>query len=127
MVSITSRSVPTFRPPPSIPPRKGGGKKKSEPVEAKNIGHGVIARLLVEAPEGRLDCAAGEDAPVLGAMRQLQALAGACENHRMLADHGAAAKRRKADVAGIARAGMPVAAAHGAVLKRNLAAFRRRL
>ena len=45
----------------------------------------------------------------------------------MLADHGAAAKGRKADIAGIARAGMPVAAAHGAILQGDLAAFRRRL
>ena len=48
------------------------------------------------------------------------------KHHRVFADHVAAAQCRKADVAGSARAGVPVAAAHGAFIEIDAAAFRRR-
>ena len=55
-------------------------------------------------------------------MGKLDALAGAGENHLVLADHVAAAQGGKADVAFAARADVAVAGAGAVVLQRNAAA-----
>ena len=60
-------------------------------------------------PERGGNRAAGENLAVLGAVRQLQALAGARENHRVVAHNAAAPKRREADGAVGPLARMPVA------------------
>ena len=52
--------------------------------------------------------------------------AGPGEDHAVLADHGAAAQAGKADVAGLARAGLAIAAARRMRREIDAAAFRRR-
>ena len=52
----------------------------------------------------------GEDHPVFGFVRQLDALIGAGEDHAVIAGDGAAAQRSEADIAGPPRAGVAVAA-----------------
>lgn len=59
-------------------------------------------------------------------MRQLDALHRAGEDHAVLAGDGAAAQRRKADVAALARAGHAVAAAIRMRGENDAAPFRRR-
>ena len=54
-------------------------------------------------------------------MGKLDALAGAGEDHPMLADHVAAAERRKADIALAPRSGLAVADMHAALGERNVA------
>src|SRR5580704_3091425 len=67
--------------------------------------------------------AAGENQTVLGAVGELDAFGRSREDHAVLADHGAAAQRRKADIARLARAGHAVAAALGALGEIDAAAF----
>ena len=52
-------------------------------------------------------------------MGKLDALAGAGEDHPVLADHVAAAERRKADIALAPRADIAVAGPHAALGKRD--------
>src|SRR5690606_3735145 len=82
-------------------------------VEPENIEHGIQSWLLFACPERCLDGATREDRPVLGLMRERDALAGAGKDHRMVTHHRAAAQRGEADRAFLAWAGMPVAHAHG--------------
>jgi len=59
-------------------------------------------------------------------MGQFDALPVAGEDHAMVARHRAPAQRGKADIAGMARAGVAVAAAHRISVEVDAAAFRRR-
>ena len=70
--------------------------------------------------------AAREDHAVLGLVHELDALGGAGKDHAVFADHAAAAQIRKTDIAGMARAGIAVAAAHRILVEIDAAAFRRR-
>ncbi len=60
-------------------------------------------------------------------MDELDPLVRAGEDDAVLADHGAAAQAREADVAGFARAGVPVAHAHGMGAEFDVAPGRRGL
>src|SRR5207302_5505092 len=62
--------------------------------------------------------------PILGMMREDEALRGACENHAVIPGGGAAAQGRKADIARPAGAGDAVAAARRMILERDAAAGR---
>ena len=62
-------------------------------------------------PQRRLDRALREHGAVLGAVRQLDAFHRAGKDHAVFAGDGAAAQRRKTDIAGLARAGNAVASA----------------
>ena len=73
---------------------------RSEVATAEHVGHGVVAGLLVARPQRRPDRAASEEAAVLGLVSKLDALDRAGEDDRVLADDGAAAQGREADVAG---------------------------
>src|SRR5581483_1463635 len=95
--------------------------------EAEHIGHGIEPGLLASAPEGRTDGAVREQRPVGGPVCQFDPLAFAGKDHRVLADHGAATQRRKADVTALPRTGMPVAAPHRVLLEVDAASVRRRL
>ena len=101
-------------------------RKSLEVLQPQHIGHRIKPGLLVARPERRVQRAAREDHAVLGAVHQLDPLGGPGEDHAVLADHGAAAQRRKADVARLARAGLAVAAARRMRREIDAAAFRRR-
>ena len=89
--------------------------------KSEHVLHRVQAGRTADEPARRPHRAAGESEPVAGAMRQLDALAGAGERHGVVADDVAAAKHRKADRA---RArGAPVAVA--CVFGRRRSASRR--
>ena len=94
-------------------------------MEAEDVGHGVEAGLLVEGPEGGTERAVDEDVAALGAMGELDPLALAGEDHRMVADHRAAAQRCEADGAAGPRAGDAVAAAHGSLVEGDAPPLRR--
>ena len=82
---------------------------------------------LVLAPERRAHRAAGEEHAVGGDMAQHHPLAGAGEDHLVLADHVAAAQAGEADGALGPRAGDAVAAALGGVGEVDPPPRRRRL
>src|SRR3954452_13896317 len=86
-----------------------------------------MTRLLAATAQRGAECAAREDCAVFGAMRELEPLARAGENHAVIADDAAAPQCLKADIALAAGAGMAVAAAHRAFAKRNVAPARRAL
>ena len=77
---------------------------------------------MAARPKCRADRALGKNPTVGGNMDELDALAGAGENHPVLADHVAAAQRRKADIALAARSDIAVADADAVVLQRDGAA-----
>src|SRR6185312_1448310 len=79
--------------------------------KAQDIRHGIKPRLLALAPARGGKRPARENDAVLGLVGEFEPLGGPRENHRMLADDAAAAKRRKTNVACFPRAGMAVAAA----------------
>ena len=95
--------------------------------EPQHVGHRIKARRLAAGPT-----AAAFTAPranmdrIAGDVRKLDALARAGKNHRVLADDAAAAQRRKADVAALARAGDAVARPDGALLQDRCRGLRRR-
>src|SRR4051794_25921126 len=100
---------------------------RSDVRQAEYVGHGVVPRLLAMRPERGLQRAVGEQHAILRMMRQRQALERAEEAYAVIAGRGAAAQGRKADVAGLARAGDAVAAAVCMLVERDAAAASRRL
>jgi len=65
----------------------------------------------------------GKDRPVLGAVVQLDPLRWPGKDHAVIAHHGAAAQRCKANIARATRAGMPIAAADRMLVQVDAAAF----
>src|SRR5690606_35932142 len=78
-------------------------------AEPEHVEHVVMAGLPVASPKGCRDRAAGEDGTVAGAVGKGDEFAFAGDDDGMVAHHGAAAQRGKADRSGFARAGMSVA------------------
>src|SRR6266700_49289 len=93
----------------------------SKITQAENIGHRIESRFPPPRPQRRLERPAGEDHAVLRLVHELETLGRAGKDHAMVADHGAAAQRRKSDVARAARAGLPVATSHRALGKIDAA------
>ncbi len=60
-----------------------------------------------------------EDHAILGTMTEFNAFGRAGENHRMLADHRAAAQRRKTDIASLTRTGVSIARAHRPLIETD--------
>ena len=89
-------------------------------AKPEHVGHRIKPRLLPARPGRGGQRAAREDHAVLRAVHQLDPLGGPREDHAVLADHGAAAQRRKTDVAHGARAGVAVAAADRALRSRSM-------
>ena len=77
------------------------------------------ARACAATKSRGAQCAAANSLPRRRAMRDLDALAVAGEEHRVLADDVAAAQRREADRARLALAGDAFARVHGAVGERR--------
>src|SRR5579863_7683420 len=78
------------------------GAKNRSGVEG--IGEAVEARLLAGDPADGAQGAMGERAATLGAMAELQALAGSGEEHRVLPFDFAGRDHRETDAAGLAEA-----------------------
>src|SRR5262245_53213394 len=85
--------------------------------QAKHVGHRIKSRGAAASPQRRLDRAASENPAIGGDMGKLDALAGAGEDHPVLADHVAAAERGKADIAFAPRPDIAVASPHAALVK----------
>src|SRR6516225_4920564 len=79
-------------------------------AEAEHVGHGIEPRFLAARPQRRFDGAAGKDGAFGRAMGELDDLALAGKEDAVLANHGAAAECREADVGTPACTGMAVAA-----------------
>src|ERR1041385_6340368 len=94
----------------------------SEILQSQHIRHRIEPGLLALGPERRGERAAGEDHAVLGAVYELDALGGSRGDYPVLAHPRAAAQRRKADVAHLARAGLAIAAALGMAREIDAAA-----
>src|SRR5262249_31770784 len=78
-------------------------------LQAQHVRHVVKSRAFGGDPARRADDAAGEDLPAAGAVRELDALGGSREHHRVLARDVAATQCGEADIAGPARPGVAVA------------------
>src|SRR5262245_49748997 len=108
-----------------LEPSRGARSPRSS--YPQHVGHRIEARPLAAAPQGGFNGAAGEDAPVRRAVRQLDTLAVRGEDHGVLTDDVAAAQGREADIATLARPRMAVARAHAVLPERDLAPRGRRL
>src|SRR6516165_11974062 len=98
----------------------------SKILEPQNVGHRIKARFLATRPQRRVQRPARKDHAILGAMRELDALGGTGEDHRMVTDHRAATQRRKADIAGRTWPGHAVAATRRAFRQIDTTPFGRR-
>jgi hypothetical protein len=103
-----------YRFPPQDLPAQGS--------KTDDVLHGVKSRALAARPQRRSNRALSENSAVGGDMGKLDALAGAGENHLVLADHVAAAQGGKADVAFAARADVAVTGAGSVVFQGNATA-----
>src|SRR5918911_3365110 len=92
--------------------------------DPEHVGHREEPGTPPAPPQRGLDGAAGEDAAVGRPMRELDALALAGEDHRVLADDAAATKHGKADLTAAARPGVAIPGSHGYVLQLRLPALR---
>ena len=79
--------------------------------KTEHVGHGIESRRLAARPQRRGESAAREDAAVLGPVGKFDALAGAGENHAVIAHNRAAAQARETNIARLARPREPVAPA----------------
>src|SRR3954452_10595289 len=104
----------------------GGNRRRgqgSASRHAENVHHGIKTRRLRHDPVRRPHRAGGEGPPVEGAMGQYDVLGPGGEDQAVLAHHLAAAQGREADGAGLAGAGMAMAAAFHDLVQQHAAAF----
>src|SRR6185436_10470888 len=88
-------------------------------LEADDVPHGREPRGLAARPKRRPDRALGKNPTVGGDMDELDALAGAGEDHLVLADHIAAAQGGKSDIARATGADVALTHAHAVILERD--------
>src|SRR4030095_11127884 len=94
-----------------------------EVAEPEHVGHRIKPGLLALGPHRCPQCTVREDHAILGAVRQLDALMGTGKDHAVIAGDGAAAQRRKADVAGLPGTGIAVAAPRRMFPERDFSAL----
>src|SRR5688572_29670487 len=85
--------------------------RKSSPAQPQHVRHAVHPRRLARHPERRAEGAARVNLAARSLVYELEALALARKDHIMIADDVAAAQRREADCAALARAGDAIAPA----------------
>src|SRR5712671_7407375 len=94
--------------------------------QPKHVGHGIQARLAVSPPQRRLEGSTGKDHAVLCLVDEFDAFVRSGKDHTVVANGRAATQARKADVAGLAGAGVAVADADRMLRKIDVAARSRR-
>src|ERR1700722_7927372 len=81
---------------------------KASPRKTEHVFHAVKARRTARQPPGSEQCAARKYHPVIGPVRELDALAVRGQHRRVLPDDVAGAQRGEADASRPARAGAAV-------------------
>src|SRR6267378_2398817 len=112
-------------------PRAGPGRwpgadaarcpRRGRPSEAEDVAHRVDAGWPAGDPERGAQCAASETLPALRPVRQLEALAEAAEDDRMVADGIPGPEADDADLLGSPCPDHPLAGEHGSALELLLA------
>src|SRR5437016_12447046 len=94
-----------------------GGARRGRPSEAEDVAHRVDAGWPAGAPERGARRAASETLPTLRPMGQLEALAEAAEDHRMVADGISGPEADDADLLGAPCPDEPLPGEHGGALE----------
>src|SRR5690606_5930367 len=90
-------------------------------VESEYVDHGIKPGGMLSGPEYVTGRAIDKDRAILGAVAQLDAIAGPGQDHRMIAHHRAAAQSGNTVSAGLAWPGMAIADPHRMGLEGNRA------
>src|SRR5262245_28922555 len=115
VIADSQAPIPAFRRYGSF--RHMPNLRTQQASQAKHVHHRIKSGGAAASPQRRLDRAASENPAIGGDMGKLDALAGAGEDHPMLADHVAAAERGKPDIAFAPRPDIAVAGPHAALVK----------